>query len=55
MKVGIIDADLIGRDKHRFPNLVCLKLSGYWKAQGATTTLLLNYEDIKKYAELTRI
>lgn len=29
MKVGIVDADLIGRPKHRFPNLVCEKLSGY--------------------------
>jgi DNA sulfur modification protein DndD len=29
MKIGIIDADLLGRDKHRFPNLVCEKLSGY--------------------------
>ena len=44
MKIGIIDADLIGRNKHRFPNLVCEKLSGYWKEKGATVQLLLNYE-----------
>ena len=43
MKIGIIDADLIGRQKHRFPNLVCEKLSGYWKEQGAEVTLLLDY------------
>ena len=31
MDIGIIDADLIGRTKHRFPNLACIKLSGYYK------------------------
>lgn len=29
MKIGIIDADLLGRQKHRFPNLACEKISGY--------------------------
>ncbi|MDP4152576.1 MAG: hypothetical protein Q8865_03920 [Bacillota bacterium] len=43
MKIGIIDADLLGRDKHRFPNLVCEKLSGYWKEKGAEVYLLLDY------------
>lgn len=27
MNVAIIDADIIGRKKHRFPNLACMKLS----------------------------
>ena len=35
MKVAIIDADLIGRKKHRFPNLVSEKISAYWKEKGA--------------------
>lgn len=52
MKVGIIDADLIGRDKHRFPNLVCEKLSAYWKEKGATVYLLLNYDNIKAFDEV---
>ena len=43
MKIGIIDSDLIGRDKHRFPNLVCEKISGYWKAKGAEVVLLMDY------------
>ena len=34
MKIAIIDADLLGRTKHRFPNLVCEKLSAYWKEHG---------------------
>lgn len=27
-RVAVVDADLIGRKKHRFPNLACMKLSG---------------------------
>ena len=40
MKIAIFDADLIGREKHRFPNLVCEKISGYWKERGAVVELL---------------
>ena len=43
MKIGIIDADLIGRNKHRFPNLACEKISGYWKNKGAEVVLLTDY------------
>ena len=43
MKVGIVDADLLGRSKHRFPNLVCEKISRYWKDRGAEVKLLLDY------------
>lgn len=46
MKIAIIDADLIGRQKHRFPNLACEKISGYWKAQGAEVELKLDYDDL---------
>lgn len=51
-RVGIIDADLLGRDKHRFPNLVCEKLSAYWKEKGAEVTLLLDYDHFKEYDEV---
>ena len=37
MNIGIIDADMIGRTKHRFPNLVCMKLSGYYKMGGVSS------------------
>lgn len=47
--VAIIDADLIGRNKHRFPNLVCMKLSGYYKEQGCDVELKMNYEDLEFY------
>ena len=42
MRIGIVDADLLGREKHRFPNLVCEKLSGYWKEKGAEVRLILD-------------
>ena len=49
MKIAIIDADLLGRTKHRFPNLVCEKLSAYWKEHGAEVELKLDYENLDKY------
>lgn len=49
MKVGIIDADMIGRTKHRFPNLACMKISSWYKGQGHCVDLLLNYDHIEEY------
>ena len=46
MAIGIIDADLLGRKKHRFPNLACEKLSGYWKEQGKEVRLLMDYDHL---------
>ena len=40
---------MIGRDKHRFPNLVCMKLSGYYKELGAEIELKMDYEDLVAY------
>ena len=52
MKIAIIDADLIGRKKHRFPNLVCMKLSGYYKALGNNVELKLDYENLNDYEKV---
>lgn len=49
MKIGIVDADLISRKKHRFPNLACMKISAYYKEQGHDVSLLLSYDDIENY------
>lgn len=49
MNIAIIDADLIARPKHRFPNLACMKLSGYHKAQGHTVTLKTDYQNLDQY------
>ena len=49
MKIAIIDADLIGKSKHRFPNLVCMKLSGYYKDIGNDVELKTDYENLESY------
>lgn len=49
MKIGIIDADLISRKRHRFPNLACMKISGYYKSKGHDVSLLLSYNEIQNY------
>ena len=47
MRIAIIDADLIGRKKHRFPNLVCMKLSGYHKGTGDEVIFKTDYSDLE--------
>lgn len=49
MKIGIIDADLIGRKKHYFPNLVCMKLSAWHKKKGDKVFLLTQYYHLNEY------
>ena len=49
MKIAIIDADLIGRSKHRFPNLASEKISGYHKEIGNEVVLKLDYENLEEY------
>ena len=45
MNIGIIDADLIGRKKHRFPNLASMKISNYNKSIGNNVKLITSYDD----------
>ena len=49
MKVAIIDADLIGRYQHRFPNLVCMKISGWHKMNGDSVILKTDYACLEEY------
>lgn len=49
MRIGIIDADLLSRKKHRFPNLACMKISAYHKHLGDSVSLLLSYDGIENY------
>lgn len=52
-QIAIIDADLIGRKKHRFPNLVCMKLSNYLrKEKGKNPVLKLDYDNLEDYEEV---
>ena len=53
MRIAVIDADLIGRKKHRFPNLVCEKISGYYKnivkLHPDDVVLKTDYEDLEQF------
>lgn len=40
---------MVGRNKHRFPNLACMKISGYYKEAGEDVTLECDYNNISKY------
>jgi len=50
---AIIDADLIGRTKHRFPNLACMKLSAYYQSIGYQTVLKTDYDNLENYDIVT--
>lgn len=49
MRIGIIDADLLGRKNHRFPNLASMKISAYHKAAGDDVSFLLSYDGVENY------
>ena len=49
MNIAIIDADLIGRQRHRFPNLACMKISGYYKSKGENVVLQSDYNDLDRF------
>lgn len=47
--IAIIDADIVGRKKHRFPNLACMKLSSFYKAQGHNVKLETSYDNLENF------
>lgn len=49
MKIAVIDADLISRKRHRFPNLACMKLSGFHKERGDDVVLKLDYDGLEDF------
>lgn len=49
MKVAIIDAEIVGATKHRFPNLCSMKLSSYHKSMGDVVVLKTDYENLSSY------
>lgn len=49
MNIAIIDADLIGKGNHRFPNLASMKISSYHKAKGDSVILKTDYNDLNLY------
>lgn len=55
MKVAVIDADFISGKKHRFPNLSCMKISGYHKARGDDVFLKMSWDGLGEDADMTYI
>ena len=51
-KIGIIDADLIARKKHRFPNLASMKISGWHKEKGDQVELITSWELTDQYDKI---
>lgn len=49
MKIGIIDAEIINKKRHRFPNLASMKLSAYHKSIGDNVALLTSYNNVDEY------
>ena len=49
MKIAIIDAEIVGQSKHRFPNLCSMKLSSYHKQNGDTVELRTEYSDLEQF------
>ena len=49
MKVAIIDAEIVGKTKHRFPNLCSMKLSAYHKSKGDEVVLKTDYESLAEF------
>lgn len=49
MRVAIIDADLVGRKRHRFPNLVCMKLASHHKTTGDEVALKTDYAGLDAF------
>ena len=49
MNIGIVDADLLGREHHRFPNLACMKISAYHKELGDDVSLILDYQRLDHF------
>lgn len=49
MNIAIIDADLIGRNNHRFPNLACMKISGFYKQNGDNVILKTDFDNLNEF------
>lgn len=49
INIGIVDADLIGKKNHRFPNLACMKISSHEKSLGNNVEIVTDYRQINAY------
>ena len=49
MNVAVIDAEIVGKTRHRFPNLCSMKISAYHKKRGDSVTLKTDYNELDKF------
>ena len=49
MNIAIIDAEIVGKTKHRFPNLCSMKLSSYHKSIGDSVILKTDYKGLELF------
>lgn len=49
MNVAIIDAEIIGKNKHRFPNLCSMKIAAHHKQNGDSVQLKTDYEGLQTF------
>ena len=47
--IAVIDADLISKRNHNFPNLTCMKISGYYKEKGYDVVLKRDYGGLEAF------
>ena len=46
VNIAVIDAEIIGRTRHRFPNLCSMKISAYHKQRGDNVVLKTDFNCI---------
>lgn len=49
MNIAIIDAEIVGKSKHRFPNLCSMKIAAYHKRNGDVVRLKTDYEGLFEF------
>ena len=50
--IAVIDADLISKRNHNFPNLTCMKISGYYKEKGYDVVLKRDYNGLEAFEKV---
>ena len=48
-EIALIDADIVGKKKHRFPNLCSMKISAYHKKLGDNVILKTDYKNLELF------
>ena len=49
MRVAVIDAEIVGKSKHRFPNLCSMKISAFHKQNRDEVELKTDYDNLDTF------